>query len=402
MMLSKHSKYASNAIEESNKFAQSLADSGKNVVWLNRGDPAKFFPTPKYVIDAYVKALRAGKTYYSDPTGVPELRETVAQRYNEMAKLSLTSENVIITQGISEGLQILNEALMDPGDHAAIMSPYFSPYVSYLKLSGGIAIFGNYDEEQGWKIDTDGLRRKLKKDRKRIKYMLFANPNNPTGTTIGKRELSELVDIANEHEALIVSDEIYDEIIYNGVKFISMASVAKGVPHMILHGASKVFDGTGFRIGFMIVPEVDKMSLEVRNKMCDLVSMRLSANTPAQYAVNEAISNKSEHQRAIRSMVRSIKDRCNHAASLINESDLMSVVPPNGAFYLLPRVDFKRTKFKNDAQFVSELLKTEYIYVTRGTGFGAKSHIRIVALPPKDILEYAIDRISGLLKENCK
>mgnify|MGYP001626478728 CR=1 FL=1 len=178
--------------------------------------------------------------------------------------------------------------------------------------------------------------------------------------------------------------------------------MAKGQPYVILNGASKDFDSTGFRIGFVAVPEEDKISMELKQKLADYAKMRLSVNLPAQYAVAEAISNTKEHKKAISKMVREIEKRANYAAKKFSENPLLTVTRPNGAFYLLPKLDMKALKFKNDAEFVDRLLREEFVQLTRGSGFGAPSHFRIVALPPKDILDYAIDKINDFCAKNAK
>jgi alanine-synthesizing transaminase len=148
----------------------------------------------------------------------------------------------------------------------------------------------------------------------------------------------------------------------------------------------------------MLIPEDDKLSQAFKEKMYNYAAVRLSVNSPAQYAVAEAMNNVTEHRRAIGQMVKAIEQRANHATRLLNENKYLSTVKPNGAFYIMPRVDFKSLKIKNDREFTDLLLKKECIQVTRGSGFGADSHFRIVALPPKEILDYAINRINRFCK----
>ncbi len=406
MILSARSRYAQNPIEEEDIVADGLVKKGKNVVRLNRGDPPVYFPTPKYIINAYISALREAKTFYSRAEGAHMLVEAVQKRYRRMYGINASEDSIIVTQGVSEALGFINSALINDGDSAVIFKPYYPLYVPLLKIYGGNPIMGSYNEASGWGIDSEKLSRMLKalpKSRaRRAKYLLITNPSNPTGTVLSRRVLKEIIDIANEHSLLIVSDEIYDEITYNGARFTSVGELAKGVPHIILNGASKDFDATGFRIGFMLVPEHDKTSMAIKEKLADYAKARLSVNTPAQYAVAAAMSNESEHRKAIRSMVRGIADRANFATRLIAENSLFEVVEPNGAFYIFPKVDLKKIGFKSDAEFVDRLLKEEYVQLTRGSGFGAPSHIRIVALPPKDILGYAINKINEFCNRHSR
>jgi alanine-synthesizing transaminase len=403
MILSQRSVYASNPIEEEDKVAEMLEKNGAKIVRLNRGDPPVYFPTPKYIIDAYIKALRDGKTTYSRAEGVHALVDAIIKRYKSMYKISFNDESVIVTQGVSEALSFLNSALINENDNAVLFKPYYPLYVPLLHMYGGRAILADYDEDNNWSIDIEGLKKKLadaNSKRKKIKYLLITNPNNPTGTVLDRKTLAEVVDIANNNSLILVSDEIYDEIVYNGAKFTSISEVAKGQPYAILNGASKDFDSTGFRIGFIIVPEEDKISTELKHKLSDYAKMRLSVNVPAQYAIAEALNNTKEHKKAISKMVKSIEERANYAAKKLSENPFLKVVKPNGAFYLLPKLDMKALKFKNDAEFVDKLLRSEFVQLTRGSGFGAPSHFRIVALPPKDILDYAIDKINDFCVKN--
>ena len=405
--LSKRSAFVYNPILEEDDAAAKLAEKGIEVMKLNRGDPAFYFPTPKYIIDAYVEALRAGKTYYSDSAGVKELREAVARRYKRMYNVNADPDKVIATAGISEGLAFINSALIDNGDRAVIFKPYYVQYITNLREYGGKPLFGIYDENDGWNIHLEHIRGELRKMKRagkigRVKYMILKNPNNPTGTVLRRKVLREIVDIANENDIVLVSDEIYDEIVYNGAEFTSIGQVSKGVPHVILHGASKVFDATGFRMGYMVLPENDRKSIAIRGKIKDYARMRLSLNTPAEYALAEGINNRKEHDRAIKGMVSRIEKRVNSATAVLKRSDAISVVRPNGAFYILPRLKMSKLRIKDDKEFIGKVLEEEHIQITRGSGFGCPNHFRIVALAPETMLSEAAERIGALLDKYAK
>ena len=394
------SNYAGNPVEEQDEIAKELIKRGRKVIKLSRGDPAVYFKTPKYIIDAYVKALREGRSQYEYFYGAQELREAIAQRYKRMYALDLNvEEDIIATNGVSEALIFLNNVLMNRGDRAIMFRPFYTLYKSLLEINHGKALYGSYDEENGWAIDLDHLRKAVKKAT-RVKYMLITNPNNPTGTVLGRKIMEEVVDIANDNDILLVSDEIYDEILFNGAHFTSLAQIAKGTRHVILNGASKNFDSPGFRIGYMIVPGNDKISKEFKERVVRYAQMRLSVNTPAQYAVAEGMRNVKEHRKAIKYMVKEIADRTNFAYKLINESKYMDAVMPNGAFYVLPRLNIKDIKIKDDTEFAKRLLLEANVQVTRGSGFGSKNHIRIVTLPEKEIIREAMERIDSFCKKN--
>jgi aspartate/methionine/tyrosine aminotransferase len=398
MILSERSKYSVNPIEETNNAARELEQQGKRITRLNIGDPTRYFPTPKYIIEAYVDALRNGKTSYTTAGGLPELREAVAGEYRGQADVG--ADDVLITSGVSEALMFLNSIMINDGDSALIMRPYYSMYNSFLNIMGGESVYADLDEKTGWGLDTDALSRMLAMERKHIKYMMLANPNNPTGTVLGRKELAEIADLANEHGIVLISDEIYDRITFNGAKFTSIAEMAKGMPHIILNGASKVLDATGFRIGYVIIPEKDAGSESLKRKLAEYTTLRLSANTPAEHAVLEGLRNKAERKKSVEHMVREIADRCNYATDLVNGSEYMEAVRPKGAFYIFPRVRMDALRIRDDKELVDRLLKEELVLLSRGSGFGAESHVRIVGLPTKDVLELAITKLDAFLSRN--
>ncbi|MDE1855362.1 MAG: pyridoxal phosphate-dependent aminotransferase [Candidatus Micrarchaeota archaeon] len=394
--LSERSKYAVNPLEEDDAIAEAIERKGGEIIKLNRGDPAVYFPTPKYIKEAYVEAISENKTHYTETRGVRELVAAIMGRYRRMYGLELEEEDIVVTAGVSEALYMLSSALVDRKDRVIVFKPYYTQYIPYIGLAGGSEYLLDYKENEGWSIDVDELDRHVRKlkHKARIKYILLTNPNNPTGTVLSRKTLEGIVDLANEHNLLLVSDEIYDEIVFNGARFTSIAQVARGIPHVILNGASKNFDATGFRIGFTIVPGEDNLSKELKAKLADFASVRVSANAPAQYALAEGMNNVIEHSRAIRYMVNEIEDRVNFAVRLLDENKHLSTVRPRGAYYIFPRIDLKQLHFKSDKEFVDSLLKSKYVQITRGSGFGTPGHIRIVSLPPKEILGEAITRLN--------
>ena len=223
-------KFVANPIAEVHNLANTLSKSGKKVFRLDTGDPAVYFKTPEYMLNAYKEALSAGNTNYSKAEGSEELKSAVARRYRRLYGMSISNDDVIITAGLSEAFLFLNNALINRNDAAILFRPYYPPYYTYLKLCEGSEIAGRYDESEGWQIDIDNLKATIRKNTKRIKYMLVTNPNNPTGTVLNKNALRELVDIANDNGIFLVSDEIYDEITFGDAKFTSIGELAKGMP----------------------------------------------------------------------------------------------------------------------------------------------------------------------------
>lgn len=400
--LSAPSRYVYSAIREDDDLADELGRSGRKVIKLSSGDPPAYFPTPKYIIDAYVEALRSGKTSYSRSQGIPELADAIIDRYKHRYGIELEEQDVVVTSGVAEALTFLNSALLNVSDTAVILKPYYTQYPVAIRMFGGKFVLGRYDESNGWSIDLDGLAKLLKERGRRMKYLLITNPNNPTGTVLSRKALNEVIEIANEHHILLISDEIYDEIVFGGTTLVSIGQLAKGMPHVILNGASKAFDATGFRIGYSLVPEKDSFSKELKRKLADYCRVRLCANTPAQYAIAEAMKNRVEHQTTIVEMVGGIERTVESAMKILNQNSYLKTVRPMGAFYIFPRIEMRALKFRDDKEFVESLLKEQFVQTTRGSGFGAPNHFRIVALAPPSVMSESIERVNEFCRQHAR
>lgn len=401
MFVSKNSRFIGNPIRKLDLLAEKLSKEGKKVIKLNTGDPAKYFSPPKTLQEAYIKALEENKVFYSSSIGLRELREEVAKRYKNYYNLDVTEDKIIIGQGISELIYFLNASLIDKNDSAALFRPFYPPYLPNLLFFGGKLLLADYKEEDGWSIDIDALRKKIKNAKKKPKYLLIINPNNPTGGLLDRKQLEEVVEIAKDFDIFIVSDEIYDELVYEG-KFTSICEVAKGIPYVIFNGASKSFVATGLRVGYAIFPEEDKKSTELYKKFIDFAALRLCGNTPAQYAVAEALKNDKEHKEFLKDFLKELKQRIELGAKLANETGYLTTQKPKAAFYIFPKVDFSNLKIKNDKELVEKLLVSKFVQVVDGSGFGTLKHIRIVTLADKETLQEAFERVTQFFKEEKK
>jgi alanine-synthesizing transaminase len=210
--------------------------------------------------------------------------------------------------------------------------------------------------------------------------------------------LEDVVEVAKNNDLLIIADEIYDEIILVKERMTCIGEVAKGVPHVIMNGLSKNWGGTGFRIGWVILPEDDEGSRKLREGIGNLATMRLCASTPAQIAGTEALRNEKNHRRYVKYLVKNIKERAGFMQKRLNEIPGVSCQNAKGAFYLFPKVDLSKTRFKNDKEFCTELLRKEHVWVTRGSGFGLDSHLRTTVLPPVETLSKVAQGIENLMR----
>ena len=398
--VSKRMVYAGSPIREDEDLANKLAKEGKEIIKLNSGDPPRFLPTPEYIIEAYERALKEERTYYANSQGAIELREAVSEYYRRHYNADFDPDRIIITQGISEAIAFVDAALIDRGEKALLISPYYPAYVSYIGLYGGKPVFIPAVEEKGWSIDLDALEKTVKKTKK-AKYLLVVNPNNPTGSVLDRKNLEEIVRIAKDNDLFLISDEIYDEMVFEG-SFTSMSQVAKGLPYLLLNGASKTFDATGIRIGYAILPEDDEKSNQLLTSMIRLALLRISANTPAQYATAYAMSNVAAFERSVSQFREEVKERVLFTAREVNKSQYMQAVVPKAAFYVFPKLKMEKLNVKDDKEFVTKLLQEKQVQLTRGSGFGSPNHVRFVALADKETMSLAISKIEEFCEEHAR
>ncbi len=368
-----------------------LEKRNTKVTKLVMGDPSRYFEIQKNIKDAYNKAVNSGKTFYLDGPGLPELRDEVSNRYLKLYGIEAGKDKIIITQGVIEALQFLNYSIIYKNDNALLLAPFFTGYAPCVTLQEGRPLISNLKESDKWEIDIEDMERLLRISKP--KYLLITTPNNPTGSILSKKSMEKIVEFGKNHDIFLVSDEIYDEIIYNGAKFTSLSKVATGVPHMILNGASKNYMATGFRIGFSIIPEEDKKSKELRDSFVKLSYSRLSANTPSQYAILEGLRNKKSHEKFIKGILPKIQTRSNLITNLINKTEYLTAIRPVGAFYVFAKIDFTKLDIKDDKEFVEKLLKEEHIQITKGSSFGFPGYVRIVSLPEEKIIYDVIRKI---------
>ena len=396
-------KQVENPISELVEIAEKLKKNGEDVLNLGIGDPARYMKTPKFIISAYIEALKTGRTFYEDWDGNIKLKNSVKVRYHDLYNVEYSEDDIILTQGVSEALQFTNTSILKKGETALIIAPFFTQYLPNIVMEGAVPIFGYHDFSKDWDIDIESIENALKLYKKnKPKYILVTNPNNPTGTVPSEKSLKEVVELAKDNDIFLISDEIYDELLFNNANFTSMSKVAKNTPYMILNGASKNLFATGFRVGFCIIPEDDKKSTELKQAVSMLANSRLSANTPAEYAVAEGVSNKAERKKFLSDVLPRIQKTSNFAHKLCNESNFLEAVKPNSAFYIFPRINLDSLKIKNDKEFTELLLKEEHLQTIRGSGFGMNGFIRLVTLPKEEIIEDAFSRIERFCKKHKK
>lgn len=393
-------EYVQYPIRELFPVAEKIEKAGIKVARVNVGDPVPYFGTPKYILEAMAKVAHEGKTSYGRPPGEKPFLGAIAARYKRLYNFNPDQGSIFATYGVSEAIQFLNASLMGKGRGCAMFSPYYPAYIPQLRIYGGEPCFSLCDEEKGWAPDFDDLKRQLKRAKEKgmdLKYLHVINPCNPTGAVWAKKELEEAAAIANEEKLLLVSDEIYDEMIFEG-KFTSMCQIAKGQPLVILNGISKNWCATGLRLGWAILHGKDQHMGILRDAFVRLSSVRLCTSVPAQYAGVEALNNEKAHSEFIKGFNREVKKRSDFCWKRLNEIPGVSCQRAKGAFYLFPKIDLKSSGCKTDKEFILKLLEKEHVWAVQGSGFGVGGHLRIVTLPPIETLETACAGIARLMK----
>jgi len=374
--------------------ARQLEKKGKNVIYLNIGDPLQFdFKTPEHIKEALIKAVNEDFNGYSPSEGLPELREAICEKEKNVAGIDVLPENIIVSNGVSEGIQMVLGALVDNGDNVLVPGPAYPPYISYTEFFGGKAVQYRTSEENGWQPDLDDVRAKVNDTTKAI---VIINPNNPCGALYDRKTVKAMVDLAGEHNIPLISDEIYDQIAYETP--VSTAEVAKDVPVIGLNGFSKVYLMTGWRLGYAYFTGKDEKTLEeLREHVTKEARIRLSANTPVQKAAVEALRGPQDH---IARTVKKLQKRRDYSHKRLNEIDGISCAKPKGAFYFFPKVDGIGSRWTNDMTFVSDLLENTGLVFVHGSGFGSaygSRHFRGVFLPPIETLENTFNRLENFM-----
>jgi len=302
---------------------------------------------------------------------------------------------VIVTQGISEGIQMVMAALIDAGDEILLPGPTYPPYISYARFFGGNAITYETVEKNGWQPNVDDLRRKISK---KTRGIVVINPNNPCGALYEEKVVKQIVDLAGEYDVPVLSDEIYDQITY-GKKFVSTAALAKDVPVIGLNGFSKAYLMTGWRLGYLYFHDKKERLEELKHGIEKETRIRLCANTPVQKAGVAALNGPQEH---IKETVQKLKQRRDYALKRLNEIEGISCTKPEGAFYVFPRIHAVGSRWKTDMEFALDLLRETGVLFVHGSGFDqtyGAGHVRGVILPPIETLEQALDEVERFMEK---
>ena len=392
MRISKKVAGVEYAIRDIVSAARDLELQGKSVDYLNIGDPVLFgFQPPENVKQAMIDAINNGNNFYARSEGLPELTHEISKKENAKG-LSISSENILVTNGVSEGLDMVISSIVEEGDEVLLPGPYYPPYASYVRLHGGIPIEFSVDLNSS-SPDIDDIKSKITS--KTVAICLIS-PNNPTGLVFNENSLKKIVDVANEHNLYIICDEIYDQIVFDE-KFTGIGKVAGDSPVIILNGFSKVHLMSGWRIGYIAFNNSSQLD-NIRENLPKLARVRISTNLPVQYAALESLNGPQDY---ISKFVSELKTHRDYVVKRLNEMNGISCSNPKGAFYAFPKIE--NNPFKSDKEFVLNLLKSKGVLAVHGSGFGTKygsGYFRLVFLPNMEILNSALDKIEDFVSSS--
>jgi alanine-synthesizing transaminase len=377
--------------------ARQLEAAGHDILKLNLGNPAAFgIGAPDAVLRDVVRNIGDAQGY-SDARGIHPARLAVAQSYQSRGVPGVGPDDVFLGNGVSELIVMALQALLDTGDEVLVPSPDYPLWTGAVSLCGGRAVHYRCAEEAGWAPDLEHVAAQISP---RTRALVIINPNNPTGAVYSRDTLLGLLELARRHGLLVLSDEIYDQILYEDAVHECAAALAPDLLVLTMCGLSKTYRLAGFRSGWLVVSGPQQDAAEYLEGLELLANMRLCPNVPAQYAVATALGGNGQsiaHLLAPGGRLREQRDR---AWQQMNEIPGVDCVKPLGALYLFPRLDPEVHKIADDEQMVIDLLEQQHLLLSHGTGFNLPSadHLRLVFLAAVDVLDDAIGRLAAFLE----
>ena len=374
--------------------AKELKGAGVDVVSFGAGEPD--FNTPKNIMDAAIKSMEEGKTKYTPTSGIIELREAICKKLKEDNNLHYNSNQIIVSTGAKQCLADAFMAILNPGDEVIVPIPYWVSYPELIKLADGVPVFVEGKEENDYKYTLESLNKVVNNNTKAI---IINSPNNPTGTVYSIDELKEIAEFAQKHDLIIISDEIYEKLIYDGKKHVSVASLSEDAYNrtIVINGFSKSYAMTGWRLGYAAGnAEVIKLMTSVQSHVTS------NTNSIAQYAGVEALNGPKDE---IEKMVKKFEERRNLMIDRIKSITGLSIIRPEGAFYVMINLEnylgksINENVINNSVDFSRELLEHEKVAVIPGSAFGLDKYIRLSYATSEELILKGLDRIESFLNK---
>lgn len=374
-----------------------MESEGKKVLKLNTGNPAAFgFELPESVREALFSGVEKASPY-CDVKGMKMAREAILAYHKKNGIQSTSMEDIFLSNGVSEMVQMLALATLNPGDEILLPSPNYALWKNCTYLADATPVFYRLNEEDSWQPDIEDMESKITE---KTKALLLINPNNPTGTVFSEESLRKTVELARRHDLMIFSDEIYDRLVMDGLEVVSTASLAPDLLCVTLNGLSKSHIICGFRCGWGILSGPEEKKRPLREGLTKLAAMRLCSGALPQLAVSAALAD-SEFTDSMLVPKGRLFDQREAVCSVLETIDGISFVKNRAAFYLFPRLDKEKFGITDDKKFALDLLRAKNILVIPGSGFdhGGNNHFRIVMLPDKDTLKKAMLDLGDFLSD---
>lgn len=364
--------------------AKELKDQGYDVIGLGVGEPD--FNTPTYIMERAEKAMKAGMTKYTPSGGIPELKKAVAKKFKTDNNLTYAPDEIIVTTGAKHALFTLFQVILNPEDEVIIPAPYWVSYPEQIKLAGGKPVIVQASEENDFKLAPEQLKAAITS---KTKAVIINSPSNPTGMMYDRTELEKLGEVCLQHNILIISDEIYEKLIYTNDEHVSIAEISESLKKktIVINGVSKSHAMTGWRIGYAAG---DRTLIKA---MTNHASHATSNPTSiAQYAALAAYETTDD---SVSEMKKVFKERLDTLYELIIDIPGITCVKPKGAFYLFPnaREAAEMNGFHNVDDWVKALLEEEKVALVPGSSFGANDNVRLSYATSLDLLTDAAERI---------
>jgi alanine-synthesizing transaminase len=373
-----------------------MEEEGHKIIKLNIGNVGVFgFDPPEEIQLDMIRNL-SNASAYSDSKGIFAARKAIMQYCQEKGIQGVTLDDIYTGNGVSELIVLAMNALLNNGDEVLVPAPDYPLWTAAVSLSGGTPIHYLCDEAKDWAPDLADLRSKITP---RTKAIVMINPNNPTGAIYSKAVLTELTQIAREHGLILFADEIYDKMLYDEEKHVSLASLSSDVVIITFNGLSKNYRSCGYRSGWMVVSGDKSRIKDYIEGLNMLSSMRLCANVPGQYAIQTALGGYQSIDDLVAKGGRLARQR-DLAWELITAIPGVSCVKPKSALYLFPKLDPEMYPIEDDQEFIADLLREEKVLMVQGSGFNwvKPDHFRVVFLPHEDVLKDAIGRFARFLE----
>lgn len=374
--------------------AKKLKEQGIDVVSFGVGEPD--FNTPENIIAAAIIAMKNGYTKYTETNGILPLREAICKKLKDDNNLNYKPEQIVVSNGAKQCLANVFFAILNPGDEVIVPSPYWVSYPELISLADGIPVYVKGDQVNGYKYTIQALEDSISD---KTKAILLNSPNNPTGAVYNKAELEQIAEFAKRKNLIIISDEIYEKLIYDDVEHVSIASLSEDAYQrtIVINGLSKSYSMTGWRMGYTASSiEVAKLITSIQSHMTSNVS------TITQYASIEALTGP---QSEIEKMIKEFGKRREYMINTLQAIDNISIVKPQGAFYIMVNVselmgkELNGSKIMTSMEFASKLLEEEKVAVVPGEAFGIDNYIRISYATSIESIEKGISRIKSFINK---